>query len=245
MQQKHKHVRKKTLDPGPWTPPSGWWHVRVGKGSSLSSGPGSLGSGCGLPGSTLQQAMPNSTARLPKIPAPTLRRMATLPLALWNNKKSCTKSTAMTNSAILLTPVSGSTYLTQLNHVLRRVPGTRHLVLGTKYQAPGARYRYQATGSCYQVPGTRHLAPGTRHLVPVTRYPEHLCNWFHLQLASLAIGGRTHIHTHRAHSPCQLRTHQKDAILKKQPILKKRQSLKNVFPEGRRHRWKGLILICI
>ena len=40
----------------------------------------------------------------------------------------------------------------------------------------------------------------------------------HLQLCSFAIGQRTHLRTHRAHSVLRLRTHQKDAILEKRNI---------------------------
>ena len=54
-------------------------------------------------------------------------------------------------------------------------------------------------------------------------YPALICNCAHLQLCSFAIGQRTQLRTHRAHSVLQLRTHQKDAILEKLQITNVKQ----------------------
>ena len=56
-------------------------------------------------------------------------------------------------------------------------------------------------------------------ILRVVGYPALICNCVHLQLCSFAIGQRTHLRTHRAHSLLWLRTYQKDAILEKRHIF--------------------------
>ena len=56
-------------------------------------------------------------------------------------------------------------------------------------------------------------------ILRVVGYPALICNCVHLQLCSFAIGQRTHLRTHRAHSLLWLRTYQKDAILDKRHIF--------------------------
>ena len=82
--------------------------------------------------------------------------------------------------------LDSSSYLTQLQHGLRGIPGTRHLVPsakclvsgardwelvpGTRHPIPGTVHGTMAPRTRYQIPGTRHLVPGTWQQVPGARY---------------------------------------------------------------------------